>query len=715
MKKLLLMACAVLSLTACTKEVDDLSPKAQNVTTTAKPTSAAMQQQTTSEPIKAYDQDGRVIAVFGSPKVDGKIDEVWNTAGIIIPSIKSSANVTASGEIRILWDDNALYTLCIVKDPVLNKNNPNVYEQDSVEIFVDEANDKAAAYQSDDIHFRVNYENNISTDSGDLKRFYTAVSDLLDDSGSKIGYIVETSIRLQSPPSNDIIMGFELQINDADTSGVRVGTINLFDKTGTAWSSPSTFGELILKGKTSVSVSKVNPNMLKVYVNYVERINQDGYVNSDILTEPLRRAKELLANDAATQVEIDAVEKKLRELVTQLDDGSGFRKVSELEANPDMPDPFTFFNGDKVKSTEDWTKRAEELTKMYQYYMYGVVPDTSDEVVTYKIIDQQLVITVEKGSKSVTFPVDFTLPDSAKVKKPENGYPIIMAYLWFKQSDYANDHGYATATLNTELIAVDNASRVGAFYELYPYGDVWTKQTGALVAWGWGISKIIDALEAGAAKELGIDPSNTILTGVSRWGKATLTAGAFDKRIRVTAPSCSGSGGVASFRYRSVGKTYDYSSIGITEPYKMGANEALGNLQSSGAAHWFNNNFLGIKETAALPFDQHLLAALCAEKDRYLFITASYLYEDWTNPPGMFFTYLAAKEVFDYLGLEENIAVHIHKEGHMVTNEDAVYLIDYCDYHLYGKKVKSNLMDLTSSLYMEEANYDPFFDPYVKK
>ncbi|MHB8131575.1 MAG: glucuronyl esterase domain-containing protein, partial [Mobilitalea sp.] len=218
----------------------------------------------------------------------------------------------------------------------------------------------------------------------------------------------------------------------------------------------------------------------------------------------------------------------------------------------------------------------------------------------------------------------------------------------------------------------------------------------------------------GAGFELSINSENSIMTGVSRWGKAAAVAGAFDKRIKVTAPSCSGSGGMASFRYKSEGKTYDYSSIGISAPYLMTTNEPLSSLQSSSERHWFNDNFLSFKDINTLPFDQHLLAALCADQDRFLFITGSYLYEDWTNPPSMWVTYLAAKEVFEYLGVRDNIAIHIHKEGHMVTDEDMVYLLDFCDYHFYGKKVKSNLEDLSTSLYLEPANYDPIFDHYLK-
>lgn len=60
------------------------------------------------------------------------------------------------------------------------------------------------------------------------------------------------------------------------------------------------------------------------------------------------------------------------------------------------------------------------------------------------------------------------------------------------------------------------------------------------------------------------------------------------------------------------------------------------------------------------------------------------------------------------------IAIHFHKEGHMVTDEDLVYLFDFCDYNFYGKKVIGDLEDLMKSLYLEETNYDRFFDQYLK-
>lgn len=531
-----------------------------------------------------------------------------------------------------MWDDNALYTLFIVTDPDLNKDNSNSYEQDSVEVFLDEDNDKASSYQSDDVHYRVNYDNYATTDAGDSNRFFTATSPLTDDNGNKNGYIVESSLTWSKTPANNQIMGFDLQINEADSSGRRLGTVNIFDQTGTAWSNPSSIGEIILIGREDDAQPLVNHYKLTSYIKYVEEINPKGYINYDILIEPTNAAKELLNKPSFTQEEINTALDTLRAAVDKLDDGSGFINVNQLEANPDLPDPFTFFNGDKVNTKEDWAKRAKEISELYQYYMYGALPDTSDERVTYNIEGTDLNITVEKGDKKVTFPVSFSLPDKNKVSMPDGGYPVLIAYLWLTQTQYANDNGYAVITLNTEFIASDNTSRKGVFYELYPYGDIWQEQTGVLLAWSWGISKILDALENGAGLELGINPEYNIITGVSRWGKATAVSGAFDKRIKVTAPSCSGAGGMAAFRYPTSGNVYDYSSIGVTSPYTMTANEPLSSLQSSGEQQWFNDKFLEFNDVNNLPFDQHLLAALCAEEGRYLFITGSYLYEDWTNP-----------------------------------------------------------------------------------
>src|SRR5690606_26989586 len=108
--------------------------------------------------------------------------------------------------------------------------------------------------------------------------------------GNKNGYIVESSLTWSKTPANNQIMGFDLQINEADSSGRRLGTVNIFDQTGTAWSNPSSIGEIILIGREDDAQPLVNHYKLTSYIKYVEEINPKGYINYDILIEPTNAA-----------------------------------------------------------------------------------------------------------------------------------------------------------------------------------------------------------------------------------------------------------------------------------------------------------------------------------------------------------------------------------------------------------------------------------------
>lgn len=357
------------------------------------------------------------------------------------------------------------------------------------------------------------------------------------------------------------------------------------------------------------------------------------------------------------------------------------------EPKKTYPDAFTFLDGKEVKTPQDWKSRAEEIKKLYEYHMYGVARDGQGEEISYTYTGNSATITISRQGKSGSFSFHISVPDEAKVDKPENGWPVIIAMGWFFQVEYANNRGYAVITYDYTKVAFDDITRKGAFYDVYPYGKDWKEQTGALAAWGWGASKIIDSLEQGLGTIFQIDPSNVILAGVSRCGKATAIAGVYDSRIRIAVPTCSGAGGMAMLRYNSEGETYDLSSIGASEAYTLGQNEPLSCLQSDAEGHWFNDNFKKFSSYDEFPFDQHLLASLYAKEDQYLFIIASYIHEDWTNPPAMWETYKEAKQIFDKLGYGEHIVFQIHKEGHAVIDEDVVLILDYADKYLYGKDV----------------------------
>ena len=66
----------------------------------------------------------------------------------------------------------------------------------------------------------------------------------------------------------------------------------------------------------------------------------------------------------------------------------------------------------------------------------------------------------------------------------------------------------------------------GAFFTLYGSDQ----SAGALIAWAWGVSRLIDALEQTPSAL--IDPKRIGVTGCGRNGKGAMMAGAFDDRMR---------------------------------------------------------------------------------------------------------------------------------------------------------------------------------------
>lgn len=668
----------------------------------------------TEAKITAFDESGRLNAVYGTPVLDGEIDDVWKYAAPVSPEIKSSPAVKAAPIFKVLWDEGFLYTLTVVTDNVLNKASGNAYEQDSMEVFLDELNDKAATYQADDVHYRVNFDNEQSTDAGDPTRFVTATKVLTDDAGKQIGYIIEAGVMWSSIPENGTVMGFDLQVNDAGSQGSRVGTVTVFDKSGSAWEKPAALGEVILTCKEGTE-NKVVKGQLEGYLKQVKGYNLSLYGNPEILDAPVQAAEAVLAKEDATQEEVDTALADLKTAVSQLNDGSGYVSAKNLTANASLPDPYLFLDGSYVETTADWEKRAEELNGMYQYYMYGIWRDGTGETLSYDLNGNKLKITVEREGKTASFTVTVSVPDATKCEIPEGGWPVIVGMHGGIQEQLAVEKGYATVILNTYEIASDDNKHVGAFYDLYPYGDDWREQTGVLLAWSWGASKVLDALEAGLGTELNINGENSIITGVSRWGKAAAVCGAFEERFKMVAPSCSGAGGLAVYRYTSTGKRYDFTSEMGPAAYTYGANEPLSSLQSSGEQGWFNDMFLNFSDVTYLPVDQYMLASLCADEDRYLFIIGSCISEDWVNAPSMHLCYKAAKSIYDFLGLEENIAINIHREGHAVIAEDMNYMIDYFNHHVYGKEPTLDLTDLTTSVFEEDKNYDPIFDEFNKE
>jgi len=130
-----------------------------------------------------------------------------------------------------------------VDDPVLSDESDTVYMQDSIEVFVDENNNKTNYYEEDDGQYRVSYKNRQSFGS-------TGGVDGFESSPRVIenGYAVEVKIPYRSiTPAEGTVIGFDLQVNDDQGNGVRDSLSKWNDPTNNSWKSTAGFGVLALE------------------------------------------------------------------------------------------------------------------------------------------------------------------------------------------------------------------------------------------------------------------------------------------------------------------------------------------------------------------------------------------------------------------------------------------------------------------------------------
>ncbi|MBE5988375.1 GH35 family endo-1,4-beta-xylanase [Lacrimispora xylanisolvens] len=193
-------------------------------------------------PLKEIPEPNTINAVKGTPVIDGTVDEIWNQAKEEPVRIMTMAWQGATGTVKTLWDEKNIYVLVRVKDKTLNTDSKNAYEQDSVELFLDENNDKSYYYQEDDGQFRVSCKNMVTFGSNGKREGFQSSVKVTED-----GYLVEAKIPLTTTAEKGKVMGFDVQINDSNERGERISVAKFNDDSDNSWQSTARWGNLLLK------------------------------------------------------------------------------------------------------------------------------------------------------------------------------------------------------------------------------------------------------------------------------------------------------------------------------------------------------------------------------------------------------------------------------------------------------------------------------------
>ena len=343
--------------------------------------------------------------------------------------------------------------------------------------------------------------------------------------------------------------------------------------------------------------------------------------------------------------------------------------------NAKLPDPFKKLDGTRISSKADWKCRREEIGAMYEKLMFGTKP-RNPEKVEGSYSGGKLTIKVTDKGKSGSFSVKISNAGTKDKPKPAMiGFGGGMMGGCGSLGNATNGLDIAQITFNPDDVAPESGG--GMFFQLYNQGQ------GTIIAWAWGVSRIIDALEK--TPEAGIDVKHLAMTGCSRWGKGTLAVGAFDERIALTIPQESGSGGASLWR------------VGAQVNKQKGKQFVQGLSSAGTEGKWMISSFKNYdgKENT-LPFDQHMLVAMVAPRALLILDNAG---QEWLGEVPSNYCGQASKEVYDALGATENYT-YSQEGGHghcQLPNGQFDEVKDFMNKFLLGKDAKTGKIDYTKN------------------
>ena len=343
--------------------------------------------------------------------------------------------------------------------------------------------------------------------------------------------------------------------------------------------------------------------------------------------------------------------------------------LAKAAAGP-LPDPLRLADGAPVPDAATWwSRRRPELAELFARELYGRIPAETPKV-TFEVVSSETSADGKVCTRKIVGWIDNSLHPAAtpaivlKLHLPAGAagpVPVMVSIGDFQlppgfpkppgpsAQELVLARGWGYATYDPYLVQADNGAGltegiIGLVNQGRPRAP---EQWGALAAWSWGLSRVLDYLETDPA----VDAHRLAVEGHSRFGKTALLAAALDPRWAAAYASCSGEGGAKLHRH-DFGESVDIVAWG-------------------GEYHWMAGNFL--KYAGAwdrLPVDQHELIALVAP--RPLLVTGGT--EDlWPDPVGMFEACVAAGPVYRLLGAGDLGTTEMPAPDTLVTDGALAY------------------------------------------
>lgn len=354
-----------------------------------------------------------------------------------------------------------------------------------------------------------------------------------------------------------------------------------------------------------------------------------------------------------------------------------------------------------AKTADDWeTNRSQEVLNLLWEYVYGRQLGDPDNI-EFSLIQQdnnamdgaatlkRISINSSIADRNHSFELIVFVPNNAPKPVP---LLMLMNHRSSSNTDPSRDtksdfwpaeeviaRGYGIASFQTGAVSPDHDKRFKEGAIQLIEGNVLQRPDDApmmLSAWAWGASRAMDYFET----DTDIDATRIGTVGHSRGGKASLLAGAQDRRIALVVSNGSGCMGAALTK-REFG-------------------ERIHNINRK--THWFNKTFKAYDyKEPEFPVDQHMLIALIAPRLVYV---ASADEDLWADPRGEFQGMANASPVYELYGynpispdsmpsLNEPMhegprGYHIRPGKHNLTLYDWQQFLDFADKNLASQRGK---------------------------
>lgn len=372
----------------------------------------------------------------------------------------------------------------------------------------------------------------------------------------------------------------------------------------------------------------------------VESSSSSEAVSSETTSSVTSVSSEAQPSSAAEESSSSSVSSVAEEFTCVIPD---FPDESALtEENQKLPDPFTFYDGTRVETKEQWECRRKEILAMAAKYLYGPVPGDCDQV-TGSVNGGNVSISCTVGSQTGEF--------SANISGSGDYIALDLA-----SGIFPNNHKTISFGQGYE----------GGIRNLYGIQELNNN-----IAQGWMLSRVIEVLEQNP--DSGHDPTKIAVSGCSGCGKGAFLVGVFSK-VPMTVIVESGGGGATSWRMTERFKNGDLNSRWNCPD---GLPQGIDNLEDSGvcgpwvtsAASPFRSNSSKVHK---LPFDQHMLIATIAP--RYLVHFTNDNGGGWCHLAGTSeaLAAWAAYPVYKALGVPERYSFEVYSGFHCGVGDTGI-------------------------------------------